>query len=156
MRRAILLGLGLAVASACGSPSQPQPTLPPPPPAPPTATPLAAPSPSPALPAPLAVPAVRPAASPSPAVVPLSVVVGYTGSDLRTSLDLLVQEHLSLAAAALDAAAANREDELGAISSSLDQSSTALAQVVGSVNGADAQQQFAEAWRRRIGSLVDY
>lgn len=100
--------------------------------------------------------AVRPVASPSPAAVPLSLVAGRSGADLRTSLDLLLSNDAFLTSAALDAAANARIDKLVGVSSALDQNATTLAQIIGAVKGQPAAEALLDAWRARLADLVSY
>jgi hypothetical protein len=104
----------------------------------------------------LSAPPVRPLPSPSPLALPLSVVAGRSGSDVRISLDLLLQEQVYLSDLAMDAAASARLDELIGISGSLDQNSMALAEIVGAVKDQAAAQTFVEAWRGLVADLTDY
>jgi hypothetical protein len=102
------------------------------------------------------VPVVRPLASPSPVALPLSVLAGRSGSDVRVALNLLFQEQLYLCAAAMDAASSARLDELIAVSGVLDQNSMALAEIVGAVQGEPAAQTLLDAWRGLVDDLVQY
>src|SRR5690242_9185343 len=61
---------------------------------------------------------------------------------LRTNLNLLAQEHVYLAGAAIDAALGGRQDEFQVAAAATDQNSQDLAKAVGSVYGPDAQQTF--------------
>ena len=84
--------------------------------------------------------------------MPLSVLVGRSGSDVRVGLDLVLEEGVYLHAAALDAAAADRRDELVAIARTLDQNSSTLAAIVGAVRGRQTQQTLLDQER---GQTVD-
>ncbi|HEY3059295.1 MAG TPA: hypothetical protein VGL99_10010 [Chloroflexota bacterium] len=97
---------------------------------------------------------VRPIASPSPIALPLSVLVGYSGSDLRVGLDLALEENLYLTAAAIAAAAAQRTDELAGLSRTLDQTSSTIAAIVGAVRGSQAQQTLLDGLRAQIATVL--
>ncbi|HXG03252.1 MAG TPA: hypothetical protein VNO23_07585 [Candidatus Binatia bacterium] len=79
-----------------------------------------------------------------------------TPAALQTTLNLLFQEHVYLAAAATGAALGGRQAEFQAAAAALDQNSVAIAQAVGIVYGADAEKAFLPLWRRHIGFVVDY
>lgn len=78
------------------------------------------------------------------------------GSDLRTSLNVLLQEHVYLASAATGAALSGRQDEFKASAGALDANSVALSKAIGSVYGMDAETAFLALWRKHIGFVVDY
>jgi hypothetical protein len=99
---------------------------------------------------------VRPGASPSPVALPLSVLVGRNGSDVRVGLDLALEENVYLAAAAIEAAAHERDDELAGTARTLDQTAATLAAIVGAVRGPEAQQALLEALRRQTAEVLDY
>jgi hypothetical protein len=100
--------------------------------------------------------AARPLASPSPAALPLSVVAGRSGADVRVALDLLLQEQVYLSALAMDAATSARLDELNGVSSTLDQNSITFAQLLGAVKDQAAAQTLLEAWRGLVADLIGY
>jgi hypothetical protein len=75
---------------------------------------------------------------------------------LRSGLNLLLREHVFLAAAATNAALGARGTEFKAAAAALDANSVALAQANGSVYGADAEAAFLPLWRKHIGFVVDY
>ena len=79
-----------------------------------------------------------------------------SASDLRTGYNVLLAEHVYLAAAATSAALGGRKAELDAAAASLDANSRDLATSLGSVYGADAEKAFLPLWRRHIGFVVDY
>jgi hypothetical protein len=144
----------IAVA-ACAAPAPPQPKQPvvqqavPSPPAKPVELQTTGRA---ATPAPVA----RPIASPSPIALPLSVLAGRSGADVRVTLNLLLQEHVYLTASAMDSASNARLDELIATSAALDQNSLALAQVVGAVKGQASAEALLDAWRGLVADLVLY
>jgi hypothetical protein len=88
--------------------------------------------------------------------LPLSVLGGRSGADVRVALNLLFQEQLFLSASAMDAASSARLDELIGVSAALDQNSIALAELVGAVKGGLAAQILIEAWRGMVADLVQY
>ncbi len=79
-----------------------------------------------------------------------------TPAALQTTLNMLFQEHVYLAAAATGAALGGRQAEFQAAAAALDQNSVEIAQAVGMVYGADAEKAFLPLWRRHIGFVVDY
>ncbi len=99
---------------------------------------------------------VRPVGSPSPAALPLSVVAGRSGADVRVALDLVLQENAFLLAAAENAASNARLDELIGVSSALDQNSVLLAEIVGAAKGQTVAQALLEAWRGEVADVVSY
>lgn len=91
----------------------------------------------------------------SAAVVPMAREAS-PASDLRTTLNTLLQEHVFLAAAATGAALGGRDGEFKAAAGALDANSVALSRAIGSVYGADAESAFLPLWRKHIGFVVDY
>ena len=81
---------------------------------------------------------------------------GAMSLDLRTGLNSLFREHVFLAAAATGAALAGRDGEFKAAAGALDANSIDIAQAIGSVYGAGAEQAFLPLWRKHIGFVVDY
>jgi hypothetical protein len=77
-------------------------------------------------------------------------------ADLRTGLNGLLQEHVTLAAAATNAALGGRAAEFQAAAGALDQNSQDIAKAIGSVYGQGAQDAFLPLWRKHIGFFVDY
>jgi hypothetical protein len=77
-------------------------------------------------------------------------------ADLRTGLNTLFAEHVSLAASATGAALGGRDAEFKAAAGALDANSVAIAKAIGSVYGADAEAAFLPLWRKHIGFVVDY
>ena len=75
---------------------------------------------------------------------------------LRTALNLALREHVYLAAAATNAALGGREPEFKAAAGALDANSVAIAKVIGSVYGPEAEKAFLPLWRKHIGMVVDY
>ena len=77
-------------------------------------------------------------------------------SDLRTTLNTALAEHVWLAAAATEAALGGRTGEFKSAAGALDANSVALSQAIGSVYGQGAGTAFLELWRKHIGWFVDY
>src|ERR1041384_2548425 len=77
-------------------------------------------------------------------------------ADLRTGLNILFAEHVSLAASATGAALGGRDAECKAAAGARDANSIAISKAIGSVYGKDAEAAFLPLWRRHIGFVVDY
>ena len=77
-------------------------------------------------------------------------------SDLRTTLNTGLSEHVWLAAAATEAALAGRGGEFQSAAAALDANSVTLGQAIGSVYGQAAGAAFLELWRKHITFFVDY
>ena len=77
-------------------------------------------------------------------------------SDLRTTLNTGLAEHVWLAAAATEAALGGRAGEFQDAAAALDANSVALSQAIGSVYGGGAGKAFLPRWGRNIGFVVDY
>ncbi len=99
---------------------------------------------------------VRTLASPRPVGLPLSVLAGRSGADVRVLLDRLLQEQSFLTALGMDAASNARLDELLGVSSALDQSSIVLAEVLWAIKGQPAAESFLGAWRGQNADLIRY
>src|SRR6266566_8996609 len=148
MKWPALSALVLLAVAACAAPV----------PLEPTPRPIAAPAASPTATPPIATPVVvqtvppydpgvpaivvRALASPKPVGLPLSILAGRSGADVRVTLDRLLQEQVYLTAPGMDAATNFRLDELLGVSSGLDQSSIVLAEVLWAVKGQSAAEAF--------------
>lgn len=77
-------------------------------------------------------------------------------ADLRLTLNQLLSEHATLAAAATNAALGNRPKEFAAAAGALDNNSVDLSKAIGSVYGEGAGDAFLPLWRKHIGFFVDY
>jgi plastocyanin len=77
-------------------------------------------------------------------------------ASLRTSLNLLLAEHVVLASDATGAALGERTDEYDAAVAALGENSQALADAIGSVYGDEAGEAFLPLWEKHIGFFVDY
>jgi hypothetical protein len=79
---------------------------------------------------------------------------------LRSGLNTLLAEHVSLAAAATGAALAGRTEEFKAAADALNgpgaSNSTDLVKSVGSAYGPEVEKAFDPLWRKHIGFVVDY
>lgn len=76
--------------------------------------------------------------------------------DLRLTLNGLLSEHVTLAAAATQAALRGRKSEFDAAAAALDMNSQDIAGAIGSVYGKEAGDAFLPLWRKHIGFFVDY
>lgn len=76
--------------------------------------------------------------------------------DLRLALNGLLSEHVTLAAAATQAALRGRKSEFDAAAAALDMNSQDIAGAIGSVYGREAGDAFLPLWRKHIGFFVDY
>ena len=79
-----------------------------------------------------------------------------TQSDLRTAINLLLAEHVTLAADATGWAMMGINKNFEAAAGALDENSKALAGAIGLVYGKDAEDAFLPLWRTHIGFFVDY
>jgi hypothetical protein len=77
-------------------------------------------------------------------------------ADLRVALNGLLAEHVTLAAAATNAALGGRTAEFQAAAGSLDGNSVDLSKAIGSVYGKPAEDAFLPLWRKHIGMFVEY
>src|SRR5262245_24138119 len=77
-------------------------------------------------------------------------------ADLRVALNGLLAEHVTLAAAATNAALGGRQAEFQAAAGALDANSVDLSKAIGSVYGKGAEDAFLPLWRKHIGMFVDY
>lgn len=79
-----------------------------------------------------------------------------TGGDLRVAVNLLLAEHVNLAAAATGWAMMGMKGNFQAAAGSLDANSVDLANAIGLVYGDGAKEAFLPLWRKHIGFFVDY
>jgi len=79
-----------------------------------------------------------------------------TESDLRTAVNLLLAEHVNLAAAATGWAMMQHDTQFKAAAAALDGNSVALSKAIGLVYGDDAEAALLPLWRKHIGFFVDY
>lgn len=79
-----------------------------------------------------------------------------SAAGLRTSLTLLLNEHVILASQATGAALAGRQADFEASAAQLDHNSDAIAEAIGVVYGDGAGKAFGSLWKKHIGFLVDY
>jgi hypothetical protein len=75
---------------------------------------------------------------------------------LRTDLNYLLGEHLILAAKATGAALGGRPDQFDAYGALLNTNGTDLGAAVGSVYGAEAEDEWNRIWSAHNGFFVDY
>jgi hypothetical protein len=81
---------------------------------------------------------------------------GTAGVDFRTALNQLLQEHLFLASFATDAAIDGRSDEFAAAGGALNTNGTDLGAAIGSLFGAEAEDEWNRIWSAHNGFFVDY
>jgi outer membrane lipoprotein SlyB len=79
-----------------------------------------------------------------------------SASDLRSTVNLALQEHLYLASNATGAALGGRTDEYAAWGDALNKNGTEIGALLGSVYGADAQAKFNGIWSAHNGFFVAY
>jgi hypothetical protein len=79
-----------------------------------------------------------------------------TQSDLRTALNLLLAEHVSLAADATGWAMMGHNRNFEAAAGALDENCKSIAGAIGLVYGSEAGDAFLPLWRKHIGFFVDY
>ena len=77
-------------------------------------------------------------------------------ANLRTDLDYLLGEHLILAAKATGAALDGRTDQFEAYGGLLNTNGTDLGAAIGSVYGAEAEDEWNRIWSAHNGFFVDY
>jgi hypothetical protein len=77
-------------------------------------------------------------------------------SDLRTTVNNALEEHLYLATWATGAALGGRNDEYAAWGSALTKNGTEVGSLIGSVYGTDAEATFNRIWAAHNGFFVDY
>jgi hypothetical protein len=99
---------------------------------------------------------LQPVGVASPVALPLSVLAGRSGADVRVALNLLLQEQVFLTASAMNAASNARLDEFIGVTPTLDQNSILLAQVLGAVEGQATAVALLEAWRGQLADLIAY
>ncbi len=77
-------------------------------------------------------------------------------ADLRTGSNLLLREHVFLAAEAANAALDGRNDDFQSATAALDANSAAIAEANGLMYGHEAEAAFLPLWTKHIGFVVDY
>jgi hypothetical protein len=77
-------------------------------------------------------------------------------SDLRTTLNKALAEHVNLAAAATGQALAGNTAGFEGAAAALEGNSNDIAGAIGSVYGAETQEAFDPLWKKHIGFFVDY
>jgi hypothetical protein len=82
--------------------------------------------------------------------------VSSKAADLRVTVNLLLSEHLVLAAKATGAALGGRTDEYAAYGALLGTNGTDIGDLVGAAFGMDAKNQFNSIWSAHNGFFVDY
>ena len=84
------------------------------------------------------------------------VAITTDAANLRTDLDYLLGEHLILAAKATGAALDGRTDQFEAYGGLLNTNGTDLGAAIGSVYGAEAEDEWNRIWSAHNGFFVDY
>jgi hypothetical protein len=82
--------------------------------------------------------------------------VAISAADLRTTLNLLLSEHITFASKATAAALGGRMDEFTGYSDLLNDNGNDIADLVGSVYGDSAETMFKGIWGAHNGYFVDY
>ncbi|MDQ3881457.1 MAG: hypothetical protein M3295_10350 [Chloroflexota bacterium] len=82
--------------------------------------------------------------------------VDSAAANLRTDLDYVLGEHIILASKATGAALGGRQDEFEAYGALLNTNGTDIGEMIGSVYGDDARDQFNQIWSAHNGFFVDY
>jgi hypothetical protein len=95
------------------------------------------------------------AAAGSPAASGASVI-DSKAADLRTTVDLLLGEHIFLATKATSAALGGRQAEFAAYGDLLNKNGTDIGDLIGAAYGPDAKDQFNKIWSAHNGFFVDY
>ena len=93
-------------------------------------------------------------ASPKSSPTPATTV--SKAADLRTTLNLLLGEHLIIASKATGAALGGRSDEFAAYGDALNKNGTDIGAMVGAAYGTEAQNKFNQIWSAHNGFFVDY
>ncbi|HET7726045.1 MAG TPA: hypothetical protein VFK54_01850 [Candidatus Limnocylindrales bacterium] len=112
-------------------------------------------------------PSSSPMASPSmtdhpksmaPSMAPSSTapMTDSAAADLRAQLDLVLGEHIILAAKATGAALGGRNDEFAAYGALLNTNGTDLGAMIGAAYGDAAKDQWNQIWSAHNGFFVDY
>jgi hypothetical protein len=96
-----------------------------------------------------------PSAAPSASASPSARPADSKAADLRTQLDLLLEEH-AMVVAKQAVAASNHTDEYPGYLTLLATNANSLADLMRSVFGNTAATQFAQVWAIQNGYLVDY
>lgn len=81
---------------------------------------------------------------------------GASASTLRTSLTMLLTEHVYLVSAVAGATLRGNKAEFNAAAEQLNGNSMDLSRAIGSVYGSDVERVFAPLWAKHIGFFVDY
>jgi hypothetical protein len=87
---------------------------------------------------------------------PAVVAVSSKAADLRVTINLLLGEHLILAAKATGAALGARSNEFSAYGAALNKNGTDLGDLVGAAYGDAAKSAFNGIWSAHNGFFVDY
>lgn len=92
----------------------------------------------------------------APAATTVSLAEVKNASDLRANMNVLLGEHLVLAAKATGSALAGNTEEFTAYGEQLNTNGTSIGSLVGAAYGDDAATQFNSIWSAHNGFFVDY
>jgi pyruvate/2-oxoglutarate dehydrogenase complex dihydrolipoamide acyltransferase (E2) component len=101
-------------------------------------------------------PALGPAAPTSAQMMAPDMPPIQSASDLRTTLNLMMQEHTALAGSTTNAKLGGRDAEYRAASEMLDMNSQMMGRFVGSLYGPDTERTFLSSWRSHIQAYDMY
>ncbi len=104
----------------------------------------------------LAVACAAPTPTPVPTPTPIPPSSSTKAADLRSTLNLLLAEHVVLGTNASAAAFGGRDAEFKAAATAVGGNSVDLSKAIGSVYGADAEIAFLALWKTHIGFIGDY
>jgi len=90
------------------------------------------------------------------AAPPTAAVTDSKAADLRTTVNVLLGEHLSLAIKTVDAALGGRTADFNAYGDLLNANGTDIGGLIGQVYGADAQKSFNGIWSAHNADFVEY
>ena len=98
-----------------------------------------------------------PGAAASSAASPAAAVVTDSGAaNLRTTVNLLLGEHISLAIKAVDAALSGRTNDFNAYGTLLNTNGTDIGKLIGQVYGTAAETSFNGIWSAHNADFVEY
>lgn len=96
------------------------------------------------------------AASASASASASGLVTDSKAADLRTTVNLLLGQHISLAIKAVDAALNGRTQDFNAYGTALNTNGTDIGALIGQVYGAGAQNSFNGIWSAHDADFVEY
>jgi hypothetical protein len=101
-------------------------------------------------------PSAAGSASASASPTASGVVTDSKAADLRTTVNLLLGQHISLAIKAVDAALNGRTQDFDAYGTALNTNGTDIGALIGQVYGAAAQNSFNGIWSAHDADFVEY